>query len=686
MKAEDIHLLQLLGQRNTQFIVPVYQRTYDWKMENCRQLLDDIIRVGKDDSIEVHFLGSIVHIKEDEFFQISRPNQLVIIDGQQRITTVSLLFLAMYSYLNNTNDDMNLANKLLVNYLINDDFAADKYNDYYIKLQLTKSDKENYFKLVRKEDIEEFDSNIFRNYIHIYNYIHDLDLDINTLYKGLAKLKIVGISLTKNDRPQAIFESLNSTGLNLTQADLIRNYILMDLDLNTQKEIYERYWFPIEQKLKPVLSEFIRNYLILRNQKIPAISSVYEEFKRTFPKESLNVEETMDQLLTYSKYYEKIIKQSEPDLDINSRLVDIERLNVNVIYPFLLKLYYDYEHGRCTKEEFINVVRLIESYILRRLICGEPTHSLKNIFLSLIKYIDEGDYRASVEKILTSKKGQSRFPNDSEFSSKFIVKDIYNLKSNSRKYIFEKLEGFDNKEIVNIDSCTIEHIMPQTQKLSDKWKSALGSSWKEIHSKYLHSIGNLTLTEHNSEMGDKFFLEKKEICFNKSSIRLNQDLKKVHTWNEEEIVKRAKKLIEWALQIWFYPDVTEETIENSIIYFDEDWTGKKPTSFSFMDEHFKTKGFTDLYRRVIELLYELDEERFLLVIEQEDFRSKRFLSKNKEDFSNNNFSPVADTNIFLNTSLNSNAKKKYLQLILEKFDLDEQDLVIYCEEEKKVFT
>jgi uncharacterized protein with ParB-like and HNH nuclease domain len=682
MKAEDIYLLQLLGERNTQFIIPVYQRTYDWKQDNCKQLIEDIIRVGQDDSIKVHFLGSIVHIIEDERFQINKPRQLVIIDGQQRLTTISLLVLAICRYLQNNKLDINLSKDLYVNYLVNERINGDKYTDHFIKLLLTKGDKEYYTKLIRNEDIESLESNIIRNYNNLYEYIHSNNIDINTICNGLSKLMIVSVSLKRDqDRPQAIFESLNSTGLNLTQADLIRNYILMDLDLNLQKDIFERYWFPIEQRLKHVLSDFIRHYLTLVNEKIPIQNSVYEDFKRTFPKDKINVSEVMHDLYMYSKLYEKMVKQNEDDPLLNKYWINLEKLDVNVVYPLMLKLYSCYEKGNLTKNDFVAIFKLIESYILRRLICGLPTHSLKNVFLSIIKNLDENNYVDSIEKILMSKKGQSKFPVDDEFKSNFLTRDIYNIKINTRKYIFEQLENYNSKEIVNIENCTIEHIMPQNPRLSDKWRNALGSNWKEIQRKYVHTIGNLTLTEHNSEMGDKFFLEKKDICFSQSSIRMNQDLKSITTWNESEIIKRANRMIDHSLNIWTLPDIAEEPNDNRIIYFDEDWSGKKPSSFMFIDESFNAKNFADLYRKVIDILYELDDEKFLFLIEQEEFRNRKFCSRNTDEFINNSFTQISTSNIYLNTNLSSNAKKKNLQLILDKFELDEQELVIYSANE-----
>lgn len=685
MKAVQTSMLMFMQQPKQQFIIPVYQRTYKWTRLNCKQLLDDIRRVSTDEN-KTHFIGSIVYIT-DEYYQATKINQLSIIDGQQRITTISLLLLAMCKYLKeNPNKFDTTPEELFNEYLINNTYKS-KHGEDYIKLELTKHDKDIYFKLIKNDVVENMTHNIYSNYKYFYETIKKYSYDIDKIYNGIAKLMIVDVSLVRTqDDPQLIFESLNSTGVKLTQADLIRNYLLMDLESEFQNRIYNDFWFQIENKLrddKEELSEFIRDYLTIKHEKIPNKSEVYIEFKKYFAKNFSRCEEDIEKLVkelySYSNIYEKIIRRQEKKLQINQYLIDFDDLDLKVINPLLLKLYYDYEVNIINEEQFVYVLNLLESCIVRRIICTAPTNSLSKIFLNLIKNINDTNYIESIEKILMSREGNQRFPRNDEFEDKFILKDVYNLKPSNRRFILDKLENFESKEILNIEAFTIEHIMPQSTNLSDKWVNALGQNWKEIHSKYLHTIGNLSLTRYNSEMSNKFFTEKRDIKggFKDSMCWLNKDLKDLDTWNENEIVKRAKMLVATAKKIWKMPTIEDMKNDyNQVLDFEDEWKFKIPKYFTFMDERYEIKDITHLYLKAIGLMYNFDPEVFLDIMNDELIINKRMFSNDADIFYGN--SPqLSDTLFFINTNFNSNSKKNNLLTLINKIGFNEDDFIIY---------
>ncbi|PLR79962.1 hypothetical protein CVD25_22890 [Bacillus canaveralius] len=684
MQASQTSILHLLRIPNQQFVIPVYQRTYKWTHIHCGQLFSDILKASGSTS-KNHFIGSIVHIS-DQNIPVTKVKPLTIIDGQQRLTTISLLLLAIKNYLDE-HPNPNITSNEINQYLVN----SDKKDDEYIKLQLTKQDREVYFSLINKTEIDVEYHNILNNYMYFYNSIKSGQRDIEALYEGIAKLIIVEVSLEReHDDPQLIFESLNSTGEKLTEADLIRNFLLMDLTSSFQKKIYNHYWFPIETRLreenKGELSNFIRDYLTFKTKKIPKKTSVYSDFKDYFKKyysrEPESIENLMKELLQFAGYYERILRQNEKDKEINDCLKDLDSIDIKIIYPLILPLYYDYENQLLSKEDFISILRLIESYLIRRVICGYPTQGLNKVFVSIVKDLDRTNHLVSFETILANKKGNHRFPNNDEFKKSFLLKDIYNLSNKNRKYILFKLEHHCNpKERLQIDpEITIEHILPQSPNLSDKWVNALGSNWKEVHNTYVHTIGNLTLTGYNKNMSNKFFTDKRDLPggFADSLIRLNKGLHNLDTWNETEILKRANNLFEYAKEAWNYPEldllVTNDD-NRPIVTLDDDWTSLRPSSFVFLTDNYEARDFTDIYYKVIKKIYDLDSNSFLEAINQEELLSRRFHSLNQNDF--NNQPRQISENIYLNTNINNEQKRKNLITLFEKTNIDEEDLIIY---------
>ncbi|EMH09915.1 DUF262 and DUF1524 domain-containing protein [Helicobacter pylori] len=543
--------------QNNQFVIPIYQRLYSWEKEQCEQLWDDIIKIGGNDKINGHFIGFILYVLDGN----TPSSPLLIIDGQQRLTTITLLFIALRSHLS---DEVKIleefSHEKIESYLIN----GDKNGDKKFRLILSESDKDTLLSLIdkNKRKPSEPSVKIVENFKLFEKWISENTGKLETIFKGLEKLMIVGIALEKGkDDPQLIFESMNSKGIELTQTDLIRNYIVMETEIEKQEDFYNGYWRAMEEDFKQnetLFDRFVRHYLTIKTGKIPNIKKVYEAFKDYQQKEGIEIEDLLKDLQKYCGYFCQIAFKKEADKDLNKTLSFLVDLEMDVVYPLLLELYSDYRDDVLSDRDFISIIALTESYICRRAVCGFGSNGLNKIFPSFTKEIDKKQYLKSVEKHFGSLKGKQRFPNNDEFKDLFITIDFYHFKKN--KYFLERL-NFDPKEPVDTQKCNIEHIMPQT--LTPEWQKDLGENFEAIHEKYLHTIGNLTLTGYNAEYSNKSFQEKRDMekGFKQSSLKLNQNLKDLESFGEKEIEKRASDLADWALKIWTYPKLEAETLE-----------------------------------------------------------------------------------------------------------------------------
>ncbi|WRF05026.1 DUF262 and DUF1524 domain-containing protein [Helicobacter pylori] len=560
MKAGEATLLEFFEQNQTnQFVIPIYQRLYSWGKEQCKQLWDDIIKIGGNDKMNGHFIGSILYVLDGN----THSSPLLIIDGQQRLTTITLLFIALRNYLNDKDELLEKFSrqKIQNRYLINSDEKGDKK----FKLFLSEPDRDTLLSLIDKDRRKPSEPSlkIMENFKLFEEWIRKNTDKLETIFKGLDKLIVVEISLERGKyNPQLIFESMNSTGKDLTQTDLIRNYILMGLEPEKQKIFYKKYWRAMEEDFKQnetLFNQFVRHYLTIKTRKIPNINKVYEAFKRYQQERGIETEVLLQDLQKYCGFFCQIVFKKEADKDLNKALSFLVDLEMDVIYPLLLELYSDYKDGVLSKQDFIPIIYLTESYICRRTVCGLGANSLNKVFPSFTKKIDKKQYLKSVEKHFGSLKGKQRFPNNDEFKDSFITIDFYHFKKN--KYFLERLENFDTKEPVDTQKCNTEHIMPQT--LNPEWEKDLGENFEAIHEKYLHTIGNLTLTGYNQEYSNNSFQEKRDMenGFKQSSLKLNQSLKDLESFGEKEIEKRANDLADWALKIWTYPKLDAETLE-----------------------------------------------------------------------------------------------------------------------------
>ena len=562
VKATETRLTNFLN-GTKQFVIPIYQRTYSWTEKQCEQLWDDIIKVSQNEKNPGHFIGSIVSI-EKGINQASGVDQYLVIDGQQRLTTLTLLLSAFSKALEKQGNAEVTAKKIRNYYLFNNEESGEKR----YKMILTQSDKDTLISLLDGQRVPEKHSiNIKNNYDFFEGKIEKSKIDLDALYRGILKLTIVDISLSNiHDNPQLIFESLNSTGLELSQADLIRNYVLMGLDMEEQEYIYKNHWHPVEESFarhhgSEHFDRFMRDYLTIKTGQIPNIKDVYSSFKEYVANGQKHTRELVSDINYFARFFCRLAFDEEPDADLKQRIADINALKVDVAYPFLLEVYSDFDRKSITKDEVLEVFSMVESYVFRRAICGVPTNSLNKTFANLASEIERDDYVESLKAAFVLKESYRRFPRNDEFGFQLILKDVYNTRRILR-HLLGKLENFDRKEAVNIDEYTIEHIMPQNKDLSEEWKRELGEKWTEVHSKYLHTIGNLTLTGYNSELGDRPFLEKRDMDggFSKSPIRLNSELATLERWNEDAILMRAGSMVKKSIEIWKYPALPDEVL------------------------------------------------------------------------------------------------------------------------------
>ena len=614
MKATEARLLEFL-KKSPQFVIPIYQRTYSWTEKECSQLWDDIVHTGEDDAIAAHFVGSIVYI-EQGLYQVSSQSPLLVIDGQQRLTTVMIILEALARHLGDKEPVEGFSARKLRNYYLLNPLEEGERG---FKLILTQTDKQSLIALMRQmTPPEESSVRIMDNFDFFEKQIKGLGGDISDLCKGLAKLVIVDISLSRDqDNPQLIFESMNSTGRELSQADLIRNYILMGLEPSQQTQLYEEHWRPMEvafgqEAYDKHFDSFMRHYLTIRSGEIPNVRAVYEAFKdysRVPEVAEAGVGALVADVHAYANYYCAMALGQEANKDLASSFSDLRELKVDVAYPFLLELYDDYANDRLTSEDFVQAVRLVESYVFRRAVCDIPTNSLNKTFATIGRSLKKDRYIESIQAYLLNLPSYRRFPSDVEFMQKLTERDLYNF--SRRTYFLRHLENYDRKEHVSVGEYTIEHILPQNPSLSTDWQQALGVEWERVQETWVHTLGNLTLTGYNAEYSDRSFSEKRDMPggFKESPLRLNYGIGTEQNWNEDTIRKRAKRLAAQAIEIWTIPALPDDVLE--------EFTPKARRTVYTIDDHpylihnSPMQPVFDMFRKEVLSLDQCVSEEFL---------------------------------------------------------------------------
>ena len=573
MKATEANLLKFL-RKSPQFVIPIYQRNYSWTEAQCRQLWADLMRAGRDEKINAHFIGSIVYVQRG-LSSVTSQEALLVIDGQQRLTTSTLLIAALAKHFETHNLSELLeafSNRKLRNYYL---LNPDEEGERQFKLILSETDKDTLLAILQNTPMPaEPSSRITENYALFQELIASHHSELEAICQGIAKLVIVDVSLDRaQDNPQLIFESMNSTGLELSQADLIRNYILMGLEPKLQAELYKTYWRPMEKAFGQGayvvhFDAFMRHYLTAKTSEIPNVREVYVAFKVFARSFEGNTRDLVADIHAYAGYYCAIALGSEGHAGLKQAFHDLRELKVDVSYPFLLDMYHDYQKGLLSSEEALNIVRLVESYVFRRAICAIPTNSLNKTFAGMSRTLKKDRYLESVCAAFLLLPSYRRFPLDDEFQRDIKVRDLYNFRS--RSYWLRRLENHGRKERVVVEDYTVEHILPQNEALSKEWQDELGADWQRIQQDWLHTLGNLTLTGYNSEYSDRSFAYKRDdvtdkdgnpVGFSHSPLKLNLGLGNVETWDEAAIKARADRLSASAAKVWGVPQLVADILD-----------------------------------------------------------------------------------------------------------------------------
>ncbi len=689
---EKVILRDVLYGMKSQFCIPVFQRNYSWNEKNCERLFNDICDL-MDNKERNHFIGSFVYkmvkLVDTQYIQF------VLIDGQQRLTSLTLILKALYDYLGTLGEEYEgTREEIRDSYLFNK-FAKDA--NLKLKLKPNKEDDKN-FNLLMQDKYDEIDSNslIYQNYKYFLDRIKNLEESIENFYDALQRLEGVSVTLDKDDDAQMIFESLNSTGQDLTDVDLIRNYLLMNCAPAEQDDLYNDYWIKLEKILKKDFTDFVRDYLSLKNGVVVqnGKNKVYSAFKKyyynNYISQQIGLESFLNEWIVYANAYSKLITPSdkkEKKYVLENALNDTIMLNIKTTYPFLLGIMHDYINGKIDNEETAGILRLIESYAVRRSICGIQGGALSQAMASTYKELTEkykeDFYDDAFNKVATkmaSINTNAYFPKNSQFMDGFTSRDMYS--SPLKKYVLYKLENsFQDKEIINIDNLTIEHVMPNT--ITDEWKKYLNmADINEFHEQYKNRIGNLTLTAYNSEMGQKLFNEKKNNS-DFSRLYLNKYFTNIKKWGKQEIIDRGNALFKIAEKIWPFPNVIPEEELSSESYnllddIDEfDFSSTKPLKYKFDDdEEVHVNNWSVLYQGFMDKLYNLNKDAFVSFMSDENYcgTTRSMLSKNADNL---RYAGSISDGYYIEMNQNTMRKIKILRTLLIDMGYDNSTLVVY---------
>ena len=687
MKGSETKLVSYMQGSDKRFVIPVYQRNYDWKTENCKQLYDDLIKVIRRGR-KSHFFGSIVSVHNDGEF-----NEYLVIDGQQRLTTISLLLLAMYNLMKNgvlTPKKGNLAEKIYKIYLI-DEWQDD---DTRIKLKPVKNDRNAFGKLFDEESEHIPDSNLTINYNYFYSRIQKEEITLDELYEAVTKLEIINITLNQDDNPQLIFESLNSTGVALSEGDKIRNFILMGLPTKQQNDYYEKYWNKIEICTDYDVSMFIRDYLSVKQQLIPAMSKVYFTFKAYVEENGTEIEPLLQDLLSYAKWYEILLKCNTADKELNACIYRLNRLETTVTRPFFLEVLRLQAAGKLSLAEVKEIFLYTENYLFRRTICDLPTNALNKIFLMLHREIirydgTDNSYLEKFKYALNSKSDRGRFPDDEEFVEAFAARPVYQMNSKNKIYILERFENYGTVEVQNVyKQCddgvySIEHIMPQ--HLTPAWVKELGEDYEEIHETWLHRMANLTLTGYNSKYSNSPFLEKRDMKngFIDSHLYMNSWIGQQEHWRLSELEARNQMLMQRALTIWpqhvseFKP--MEKQMDVYSLDDDVELSGREIVRFGYKNTEQPVTSWIDMMEQVLKMLHAEDK----LVLSRLAYSKgtandlDAYVSNKPQDLRN---ALEIDKDIYVERNTSTSTKISMLRKFFKAYGANEEDLMFYLKD------
>ncbi len=684
MKGEERYLLNLLEGTKTRFVIPVYQRNYDWKIEQCKQLFDDLEELVYEQG-ESHFFGSIVSKADGDI--------RVIIDGQQRITTSYLLLLALVSQLRAgaiQSRDEALAEMITEEYLI------DKWHksDRKLKLKLIKDDQAA-FEAIYAGNPDKFiqQSNVTQNYLFFCKKIADTPIDADQLRSAIEKLMVIDIKLDRDDDAQRIFESLNSTGLDLSEGDKIRNFILMGLSSDEQEEFYEIYWNEIEKNTQYDVSSFTRDWLTAMRRKTPVISRVYITFKDYVKSLGLDTQELLENLKQYSEHYRVITEAQYGNPQIDAVLRRLQIFDASVMHPYTLNLLECRRQDIIDDEQMLESLLAIESYIFRRWVCKVPSNSLIKVFPTLhnetMRGVKEGGRYSEVLKyILLSKEGSGRFPTNAEFVDSIKNRDFYHIHG-AKKYLYDRLENGDSREQINVvDNLeeglfSVEHIMPQN--LSASWMEDLGEGYAQIHEYWLHKIANLTLSAYNANYSNKRFVEKRDMKdgFKDSGFRISQSLCEQDEWGEAQLLARQELLCKRFLSLWPQIDScfewSSEVFEEHALDDDFDYTNRSIAAYTFMGKRHIVSKWTEMINGVLSTVHEINPGvlRSLVPVGTK-FPGRYFYKEEQRSFYK------IDDGIYFRPGSATTTKIEALKVIFEDAGIDPAELSFELEAKQKI--
>jgi len=695
MKGSESKMIEYMEGAGKRYVIPVYQRKYDWKEENCRQLYEDLKKIVLDNR-DSHFFGSIV----SSVIGNGASTEYHIIDGQQRITTVSLLLLAIRNLIRQKKIS---AQENRLDDQINDRFLVSPWakEDDQIKLRPVKGDREALAKLFGEEEDYDPTSNLTLNYRFFCDQIVKGEVSVDDLYAAIGKLEIISITLDRGDNAQLIFESLNSTGLALTEGDKIRNYILMGQSPKVQNKLYDTYWTIIERCTGNDVSGFVRDYLSIKQQVTPTISNVYRAFKVFAEKAQIPVEALLDDLRRYARFFEKlrICKSGLNDKKLDDCLYRMARLEIVVTRPFLMEVLRLNQDGKLLVDDVLRIFLITENYLFRRNICEVPTNALNKIFLNLNKEILSYDNTADnyVQKFiyaLLSKKESGRFPDDEEFTTALAAKQVYQMRGKYKAYLFERFENFGTIETKDVythldnNVYTIEHIMPQ--HLSPAWMESLGANAAEIHTVWLHRLANLTLTGYNPNLSNKTFAEKrdsKEGGYKASGLKMNQKISNKESWGLSELKERNDEMIALAKKIWVYPQtafVPSEKEFDSCTLDDEnvDLTGRDIVKYGYLSVEQPVSSWADMFEHVVKFLHQKDKSVLsgLAYNAGASMDLANYVSNTSEGLRN---ALKVDDNIYMKRITSTTLKLSVLRRLFVLYNADPMDLVFYLNDTER---
>lgn len=681
MKGQPTEIWQIYNKANSTLEIPVYQRNYDWGTTQCARLFDDLEALAHADRNKQpkHFFGAVVGKSEDSWTWI-------VIDGQQRLTTISLIILAIAHAVAagdiEVGKDPELGRKLVDDYLLVDANP----NNLKFKLKPVKNDAAAYMALFGTEDDFIDSSNVTANYRFFRERLSKTDLTAWQVWDAVSRLEVMHLDLESHDDPQRIFESLNSTGLNLSESDKIRNLVLMNQKLEEQNRLYEQRWNPIEENVDYRTDWFIRWYLTAKTSKTPKESDVFEAFKRFVQRSDDPVPQILDDMYEYSKNSRAITHASTGFPPVDRRLARANLILGDVVHPFLMPVIADAQRGIITPQDLDHVTQIIEAYVFRRMICQVAANALNKIFATAYSELrklrtSNQSYADLLTWILRRRDGGSgRFPTDADFRESFESRDSYRLRPTQRQYLFDVLENGDSKDNRDIagkiaaGDLTVEHIMPQT--LTQAWEKELGPNAVEIHDTWENRIGNLTVTGYNSAYSNSSFQKKKDMQegFAVSPYRLNEDVKSVEHWTEETMRARSTRLVSRALSYWSFaetdfrpPEVVRPT---EPMGDDASFTGRVVTAYEYGDASETVTDWADLIPKVLGVLLQQDRAGLLTLAETESL-----LTTSPGAFEDSRGLRVVDPGLGVWVSTSTNAKIALLRRIFMALDLDAEELV-----------